>query len=57
MEHVMDVPGLWEMEFVCDGGEYSGDSEWAFLFGCELRVWEGALKVSSFEPDFVTCLE
>ena len=57
MERVVNVPGLWESEFVCDGGEYCGDSEWAFSFGRELRVWEGASKVSSFEPDFVTYLE
>ena len=57
MEHVVNVPGLWKSEFVCDGGEYGGDSEWAFSFGCELGVWEGVSKVSSFEPDFVTFLE
>ena len=57
MERVMNVPGQWEAEFVCDGGKYGGDSERAFPFGCKLRVWEGASKVSSFEPDFVTFLE
>ena len=57
MEHVMNVPGQWEVEFVCDWGEYSGDSERAFSFGCKLGVQEGAPKVSSFEPDFVTFLE
>ena len=57
MECVMNVLGLWKAEFVCDGGEYGGDSEWAFSFGCELRVWKGMLKVLSFEPDFVTFLE
>ena len=57
MERVMNVPGLWESEFVCDGGEYCSDSEWAFSFGRELGVWEGASKVSSFKPDLVTFLE
>ena len=57
MERVVNVPGLWESEFVCDGGEYCSDSEWAFSFGRELGVREGASKVSSFEPDFVTFLE
>ena len=57
MERVVNVPGLWKAEFVCDGGEYGGDSERAFSFGRELGVWERALKVSSFEPDFVTFLE
>ena len=57
MERVVNVPGLWETEFVCDGGEYCGDSERAFSFGCELGVREGASKISSFEPNFVTFLE
>ena len=57
MEHVVNVPGLWELEFVCDGGKYCGDGEWAFSFGRELGIREGALKVSSFKPDFVTFLE
>ena len=57
MERVVNVPGLWESEFVCDGGEYGGDSEWAFSFGRKLGVWERASKVSSFEPDFVAFLE
>ena len=57
MERVVNVPGQWEAEFVCDRGKYCGDSERAFSFGCELGVWEGASKVSSFEPDFVTFLE
>ena len=57
MERVMNVPGLWELEFVRDGGEYCSDSEQAFWFGRELGVREGASKVSSFEPDLVTFLE
>ena len=57
MERVVNVPGLWETEFICDGGEYGGDSEWAFSFGRKLGVWERSSKVSSFEPDFVTFLE
>ena len=57
MERVVNVPGLWEAEFVRDGGKYGGDSERAFSFGRKLRVWERASKVSSFEPDFVTFLE
>ena len=57
MERVMNVPGLWEAEFVRDGGEYCGDSERAFSFGRKFGVWEGASKVSSFEPNFVTFLE
>ena len=57
MERVMNVPGQWKAEFVCDRGKYGGDSERAFSLGRELGVWEGASKVSSFEPDFVTFLE
>ena len=57
MERVMNVPGQWEAEFVCDRGKYSGDSERAFSFGHKLGVREGASKVSSFKPDFVTFLE
>ena len=57
MERVVNVPGLWEAEFVCDGGKYGGDSERAFSFGRKLGVRERASKVSSFEPDFVTFLE
>ena len=57
MERVVNVPGQWEVEFVCDGGEYCCDSERAFSFDRELGVREGASKVSSFEPDFVTFLE
>ena len=57
MERVVNVPRLWESEFVCDGGEYCGDSERAFSFGRKLGVWEGASKVSSFEPDSVAFLE
>ena len=57
MECVVNVPGQWEAEFVCDRGEYGSDSERAFSFGRKLGVWEGASKVSSFEPDFVTFLE
>ena len=37
--------------------EYCGDSKWAFSFGREFGVREGASKVSSFEPNFVTFLE
>ena len=57
MECVMNVPGLWEPEFVCDWRKFSGGSEWAFSFGRKLGVREGVLKVSSFEPDLVTFLE
>ena len=57
MERVVNVPGLWEAEFVCDRGKYCGDSERAFSFGRELGVWERASKVPSFEPDFVTFFE
>ena len=57
MERIMNVPGQWEAEFVCDGGQYSGDSEWVFSFGRKLGVWEGASKVSSFEPNLVAFLE
>ena len=57
MEHVMNVPRQWEAEFVCDWGKDSSDSEWAFLFGHKLGVRQGASKVSSFEPNFVTLFE
>ena len=57
MERVMNVPGQWEAEFVCDRGKYGGDSERAFSFGHKLGVRERTSKVSSFEPDFVAFLE
>ena len=57
MERVVNIPGQWETEFICDRGKYGGDSERAFSFGRKLGVRERASKVPSFEPDFVTFLE
>ena len=48
MERVMDVPQLWELEFIGDRGEYFRDGEWSFSLSSELRVWKRLLEVSSF---------
>ena len=50
MEHVVNFPQLWELEFVGDQGENVCDSEWSFYFGSELGIWKGSFEVSSFKP-------
>ena len=50
MEHIMNFPRLWELEFVGDGREYFCDGEWSFLLGSELGVWKRSLEILSFKP-------
>ena len=57
MEHVVNFPRLWELEFVGDRGEYFHDGEWSFLLGSELGIWKGSFKVSSFKPYLRSFLE
>ena len=46
----MNLPQLWELEFVGDRGEDFSDSEWSFLLGGKLGVWKRAFKMLSLEP-------
>ena len=54
MKCVMDFPHLGESELIHDGGEDLDDCERSFAFGGKLRVCDGTLEISGFQPDFVT---
>ena len=57
MEHVVNFPRLWELEFVGDWGEDFCDSEWSFLFGGKFRVQKGPFKILSLKPYLRSLLE
>ena len=57
MEHVVNFPRLWELEFVGDGGKYFHDGEWSFSLGSKLGVRKRSLEVLSFKPYPCSLLE
>ena len=48
VEHVMNLPHLWEAELICDGGEDLDNGEGSFSFEGQLGVGNGAFEVSGF---------
>ena len=54
MECVMNFPCLGEVELICDRREDFDDGEGSFSFRSEFWISNGMLKVSCFQPDFVS---